>query len=304
MYRTSIIARHTFFEASSQPIYWLLAVFGATVIFIYGTGLGVGPIPFFTLGEDTVMFKAIGLDIILVLVLIATLFAASKSIYEEIEDRTMLTLMSKPVRRWEVLLGKYFGLIGAALVAVALMGAVLVLCTQYRIGPDNMLNTRTIDDRELKQLHDLQSMHSAGLYPQLLLAWLQIAALTAISVAISTRVSLIVNLPVVILIYLAGNLTRFLDTAVEGRDWYIKVIAYVTSIFLPFLQTFDLRERTIYSTIAVPGTRFVDDPQAASLGDIWLYTGYATVYGLCYIAFALAVGMLLFQNRELGGAEG
>ena len=73
-------------------------------------------LPFFTLGEDTVMFKAVGLDVILLLVLIATLFATSKSIYEEIEDRTMLTLMSKPVQKWEVLVGKYLGIVagGAA----------------------------------------------------------------------------------------------------------------------------------------------------------------------------------------------
>ena len=40
---------------------------------------------------------------VLLLVLISTLFATSKSIFEEIEDRTMLTLMSKPVKKWEVL---------------------------------------------------------------------------------------------------------------------------------------------------------------------------------------------------------
>jgi hypothetical protein len=57
------------------------------------------------------MFKSVCLDVILLLVLITTLFATSKSIYEEIEDRTMLTLMSKPLKKWEVLLGKYLGII-------------------------------------------------------------------------------------------------------------------------------------------------------------------------------------------------
>ena len=70
------------------------------------------------------MFKSVGLDVILLLVLLATLFATSKSIYEEIEDRTMLTLMSKPVRRWEVMLGKYLGIILAAALGVAILGLV------------------------------------------------------------------------------------------------------------------------------------------------------------------------------------
>src|SRR3954452_22228685 len=105
MYRTFVILRHTFFEAIVQPIYGLLLLIGGAILIIFGA------LPFFTLGEDTVMFKSVGLDIILLLVLIATLFATSKSIYEEIEDRTMLTLMSKPVSRWEVLVGKYLGII-------------------------------------------------------------------------------------------------------------------------------------------------------------------------------------------------
>ena len=41
-----------------------------------------------------------------------------------------------------------------------------------------------------------------------------------------------------------------------------------------------------------------------SLASIWGYTGIAFLYAACYAAFALAAGMWLFQNRELGGAEG
>src|SRR6478672_8921948 len=93
MYRTSVIVRHTFHEAIVQPIYALL----------------------------------IGLGVALLFVLVATLFATSKSIFDEIEDRTMLTLMSKPVRKWEVLVGKYLGIVTAAAVAVAALGLILVL---------------------------------------------------------------------------------------------------------------------------------------------------------------------------------
>src|SRR5256885_16665785 len=126
MYRTFVILRHTFLEAVLQPIYSLLIAVGAGVLVIFSL------LPFFTLGEDTKMFKAVALDVILILVLITTLFAASKSIYEEIEDRTMLTLMSKPVAKWEVLIGKYLGLVVSALLAVGLLGQVLGLVTWWR----------------------------------------------------------------------------------------------------------------------------------------------------------------------------
>ena len=79
MYRLFVIARHTFFEAVVQPIYSLLLALGAGILIIFGM------LPFFTLGEDTVMYKSVSLDVILLFVLISTLFATSRSIYEEIE---------------------------------------------------------------------------------------------------------------------------------------------------------------------------------------------------------------------------
>ena len=126
MYRTFVILRHTFLEAIVQPIYPILLAIGAGILVVFTL------LPFFTLGEDTAMFKSVALDVILLLVLISTLFATSKSIFEEIEDRTMLTLMSKPVSKWEVLVGKYLGIILAAGVQVAILGTILVLATWWR----------------------------------------------------------------------------------------------------------------------------------------------------------------------------
>jgi ABC-type transport system involved in multi-copper enzyme maturation permease subunit len=300
-----VIIRHTFREAVVQPIYGLLLGLGAAILIIFGV------LPFFTLGEDTVMFMSVGLDVILLLVLIATLFATSKSIFDEIEDRTMLTLMSKPVARWEVLVGKYLGIVLSALLAVAALGAVLALAVYWRIPGDNLINTKTIDDRELQNLHGLRVLALAGLFPALIMVWLQISTLAAIGVALSTRFSLVVNLPVVIFLYIAGNLTRFLFpltsspgsvSPFQRQGAFIKAIAAAARAVLPYLEAFDLKARMIHTKIAV--AQFVDDPGAISLGTIWGYVGLALVYGAAYTIFALSIGMWLFQTRELGGAEG
>src|SRR3954466_15871156 len=140
MYRTFVILRHTFIEAIVQPIYPLLLALGAAILCIFSL------LPFFTLGEDTVMFKSVGLDVILLLVLIVTLFATSRSIFDEIEDRTMLTLMSKPVRRWEVLVGKYLGIVLAAALAIAVLGGLLILFTWSRLPGDYQIRTTTVDE--------------------------------------------------------------------------------------------------------------------------------------------------------------
>src|SRR5436190_20154018 len=220
MYRTFVILRHTFLEAIVQPIYPLLLAIGAAIVVIFGL------LPFFTLGEDAVMFKAAALDVILLLVLISTLFATSKSIYEEIEDRTMLTLMSKPVHRWQVLVGKFLGIILASLVAIAILGSVLVLATWWRIPGDYLLRTSAVDQYQLRQRLELRMMHVMGLLPSLILIWLQIAVLAAIGVAISTRVSLVVNLPIVILLYIAGNLTRFLFPLDKNSSPLVRAFAW------------------------------------------------------------------------------
>jgi hypothetical protein len=112
------------------------------------------------------------------------------------------------------------------------------------------------------------------------------------------------------MVYIAGNLTRFLfplsgqGAPLGDRSALTKGIAYVIGTVLPFLETFDLRQKTVYSTIKLAGTMYASDPRGVTLGEIWSYVGVATIYALCYAAFALAVGMWMFQSRELGGSEG
>jgi ABC-type transport system involved in multi-copper enzyme maturation permease subunit len=301
MYRTFVILRHTFIEAVVQPIYSVMIALGAVILLIFAA------LPFFTLGEDTKMFKAVGLDVVMLLVLVSTLFATSKSIFEEIEDRTMLTLMSKPVFKWEVLVGKYLGIVLSALLSIAILGGVLVLSLCWRIPGDAMLRTTSLDEREILQIFDLRLMHVMGLLPSLVLIWMQICVLAALGVALSTRFSLVVNLPVVILLYIAGNLTRFLfplsNDLMANRSPITKGFAYVISLLLPYLQIFDLRSLTVYKTIRV-GVYYTNDPQGVYLGVIWSYVGIAALYCICYSIFSLGAGMWLFEGRELGGAEG
>lgn len=304
MQRTLVILRHTFRESIVQPIYSLLLALAAVILLIYGQ------LPFFTLGEDTKMFKDVGLDIVLLATLVATLFATSRSIFEEIEDRTMLALMAKPVKRVEVFVGKYLGIIAAAGMAVAILGVIFILCTWWRIPTDYQFRTYTLDKVEARQLLDMRLMQIAGLVPSLVLVWLEVSVLAAIGVAISTRVSLVVNLPIVILIYVAGSLTRFMyplsgpDSPLKDSSGFTKGLAAVLGTVLPYLRSFDLREQTVFANIALPGTGFVKDVSAISLTQIWTNVGVAALYAAAYVSFAICAGMLSFQARELGGAEG
>jgi hypothetical protein len=295
MYRTWVIARHTFTEAVLQPIYSLMILLGAAVLGIFGA------LPFFTFGEDTLMFKSVSNDVMLILVLISTLFVTSRSIFEEIEDRTMLTLMSKPVARWEVMVGKYFGIIAAAALAIAALSVVFGLALWYRIPVDYQIRPSVISEAETRNLWELRMMHLTGMVPSVVLIWLQVSVLAAIGVAISTRFSLVVNLPAVIMIYIAGNLTRFLPEVAGG---VVTTSLLYLSYLLPFLQMFDLKTFTVLSPIALPNTQFEGQFNAVGLGFIWTNVGLAALYAATYATFAMAAGLYFFRNRELGGAEG
>ncbi len=302
MYRTLTIARYTFREAISQPIYALLMSLGAAIVIIFGL------LPFFTLGEDTKMYKSVTLDVILLLVLMVTLFATSKSIYEEIEDRTMLTLMSKPVRRWEVMVGKYLGIVLSAGLGVFLLGGLLVLGVWMRVPGDYYLNSASLDDIIRNHIHDYRWSHILGLFPQLILTWLQVSVLAAVGVALSTRFSLVVNLPAVILLYFAGNLTRFifpLDAGpIADKSALAKGFAWLVSLVIPYLETFDLKEWTVLSAIKLPNATTPVENGAIELGRLWWDVGIAALYAVSYATFAMCAGMWSFQTRELGGGEG
>lgn len=301
MYRTLVITRHTFREAVVQPIYLLLMALGAVVLVIFSL------LPYFTLGEDSVMFKLVALDVILLFVLLSTLFATSRTVYDEIEDRTMLTLMSKPVRKWEVLVDKYLGIVIAAGLQVLVLGTIMVLGLCFRIPTDYQLSNASLNDAIIRQIADLRLMHSAGVIASLVLAWLQVCVLAAVGVALSVRFSLVVNLPAVLLLYIAGNLTRFLHTAGSSDSALGAVLANIVGTVVPFLQVFDFRQHTLHREVAVPWTEFFDParhPYATGLGMIGGYLAVAALYGIAYSVFALASGLLLFENRELGGNEG
>jgi ABC-type transport system involved in multi-copper enzyme maturation permease subunit len=302
MYRLSVIARYTFLEAIMQPIYALLMSLGTLTLIIYGL------LPFFTLGDDTKMYKSVGLDVIMLVVLLATLFTTSKSIYEEIEDRTMLTLMSKPVRRWEVLIGKYVGIIFASALGVAILGIILLGMTWYRVPADHYLTASSLNDLVQAKIYAWRMSDIAGIAPQLVLTWLQISVLAAVGVVLSTRFSLVVNLPTVIILYLAGNLTRYLFPIATGpladKSPMLKGFAWLISLVIPYLGTFDLKGLTVLSTIKIASAASDEDRTAIPLSMLWSYVGIAGLNAIAYVTFALCAGLWSFRSRELGGGEG
>ena len=95
--------------------------------------------------QELTLVKGMGLGIISMAALLITVILSLNLSPTEIERRTIYTILSKPVRRPEFLLGKYFGAAGTILINVGLMGLAFVIAIALKqkgaeglIGPLNM----------------------------------------------------------------------------------------------------------------------------------------------------------------------
>lgn len=105
------IAANTFVETIRQPVYGAILVVTALLM-----AANVG-LTGFTLDDDDKLLRDLGLSTLLLSGLFLAAFSATGVLTREIENKTVLTVISKPVGRPVFILGKYVGLIGALLLA-------------------------------------------------------------------------------------------------------------------------------------------------------------------------------------------
>ena len=82
-------------------------------------------VPYFTLGDDYKLMKQVGFDAVMLFSALFGLLTASISVNEEIEGRTAITVISKPVSRRQFFIGKYLGILLACWTMTLLLGWVL-----------------------------------------------------------------------------------------------------------------------------------------------------------------------------------
>lgn len=142
-------------------------------------------------------------------------------------------------------------------------------------------------DHNIAERRVNQWAHFWSVPPIVVLLFLQAAIMTAVSVAISTRLSMALNVMICALIFVAGHMTSFLS--LDGA-WpkYLGVSALMTII--PQLEHFNITETLAYRSLGTASCPW-------SL--VWTYIGLVTVCAVLYCAAALLVGMAMFRTREL-----
>ena len=94
-------------------------------------------LPYFTFGEDIKMYKDTGLTAITFFALLLALLTSSSAVAEEIEGKTAVTLLSKPVNRRQFIVGKFLGIELGVLALFLILGAVFAArgLVQVRLRP-------------------------------------------------------------------------------------------------------------------------------------------------------------------------
>ncbi|MFO0850884.1 MAG: ABC transporter permease subunit [Gemmataceae bacterium] len=300
-------------EGWRQPMFWLVTLFGILL-----TWLAV-VLPYFTFGDDYKMMKLIGFDIVMLGAALFGLLAAAISISEEIEGRTAITLMSKPINRRSFLLGKFVGILMACGAMTLVLGlnlnaALLVMPEFDPINKDRAFDPMPEQAKEglIPVFQAVVPPYGAGTGPAkemargaamwfgetfahgfgLLLGFGQVMILVAIASALATRLPFVVNLVICLAIYFLGHLAPVVVRVTEkfgGENTGRSLVRFFGNVFdtlLPALEFFNMGPAIIRETPI----------------DLWPFVGYVgTVVGYAglYTAIALLVGLLLFEDRDL-----
>jgi len=268
--RIAAVASSTTKEAIGQPIFSVALIVGVVLLFAFIV------IPYNTFGEDVKMLKDSGLTLIKVLALLVVVWTASVSVAEEIEGRTALTVLSKPLTRPQFILGKFAGLVLVALLVFLILGAVLMATTSLKVVYDARENSK-----DMPLWRDCAD-EVITVVPGLALSLLETILLASVSLAVSTRLGIVPNLIICFTVYALGHLVPLIVQSSVGKIAIVRFVGQLFATILPVLEHFTI-EAAVVGGVPVP----------------WSYLGWAALYAVLYSAVALLVALVLFQDRDL-----
>ena len=264
------IAYSTFKSEISQPLFMVILLIGVVfvVVSIY--------VPYNTFGEDIKMYKDSGLTLIRVLAIFMAIWAASKSVAEEIDGRTALTVLSKPVGRRQFILGKFSGIGLAISLLFIVLGLWFVIWTAYKPIYDGVETSKGTIEWEIC------FQEATRIIPALFLAFMEVLIFVAISVAISTRFGILANFLICFSVYVLGHLTPLIVQSSAGEFEIVQTFGYLIAIIFPVLNHFDV-QAAINTNRDVP----------------MIYLGWSIIYCLLYGTITMLLALVLFEDRDL-----
>ena len=254
--RIRSIAYHTFREAVRDRVLYNLIAFA---VLMSGAAILVGQI---SIGIERLVVINLGLTAVSLFGIVIAIFIGIGLVSKEIDKRTLYTVLSRPVRRWEFLLGKFLGLAGTLTVntlfmAIGVFGALLYVSHHFQRSDGWLL---------------------VALY----FIVLQFVIITSLALLFSSFSSPLMSAVFAFSLYIIGSfasdLRNFAAMTKGTAGWLATGIAYLVPNFSAL---------NVISLVA--------HEQAVS-GQLIAYNSF---YSLAYAAMALCGAVLIFDRRNL-----
>jgi ABC-type transport system involved in multi-copper enzyme maturation permease subunit len=254
--RIASIAANTFREAVRDRVLYNLIAFA---LLLSGAAIFVGQI---SIDIEKLVVINLGLTAVSLFGIVIAIFIGIGLVSKEIEKRTLYTVLSRPVRRWEFIVGKFFGLAGTLVVntflmAIGVFGALLYVAHKLT-RPDALI--------------------LVALY-FIVLQFLIICALALLFSSFSSPLlAAVFTFSLFVIGSFAEDLRGFAGMVHGVTRWIAMGAAYLVPNFAAF---------NVISSIAH------EQPVARQL----IFNN--TLYALLYAAMALSGAVIIFEHRNL-----
>ena len=254
--RIGVIARNVFFEVIRDRILYLVALFGLLMV------AAVGLLPDVSAGAQDKITLDLGLAAINLLSVVVAVFVGTGLVNKEIEKRTVLVLIAKPVSRLEFILGKHLGL-SAVLGVLIFLLSVIFLAVVSLSGISYPLGSILLS---------------------ILFMFLEVVLLTAVAILFGVFTSSLLATLLTFAVFLVGHLSQ--DIVALGQLSENEGLQRITNslyLVLPDLERLNLKNEAIYGMQLMPA--------GAELAS-------HVLYALLYTALLLAISVGVFTRRQ------
>lgn len=254
--KIAAIAINTFRESVRDRVLYNLILF---VLILIGASVFVSEL---SIDQESKFIMDLGLSLMLVFGALIAIFIGVGLVFKEIDKRTIYNLLSKPVHRYEFIIGKFFGLCMTLLVNCVVMIIGIELALMYVNGGFVSLQWT--------------------LLPSAYLIFLELTLVVAVALMFSSFSTPMLAALFTFAVYVIGHFSADLRLAAELTDSAIsRVVLTALYYLLPNLSNFSFISEASHGKIV---------PLSMALS--------ATVYAIIYASILLSAAALIFQKRN------
>jgi ABC-type Na+ efflux pump permease subunit len=283
--RVAAITRNTLTDLTRQKVFYVVLIFGLLLI---GTSGFMAQLSF---QQEFQLLKDVSLGAMSIFISVLAIVVTARLLPQEIEDRTLYTILAKPVPRIEYLLGKLTGVLLLLAISIMLMSALFMAVLYAREQTVLHETARQVSTLPAAQISETTrairaSAFSTNLLPAIATIYLKGCLLASLTLFVSTFATTnIFTVAVMVFIYFIGHLqatARQYWLQEKSATWVTRIFLALVALVFPDLQAFNL----------------VDDVVAGAAIPLSLFLNTALL-GTFYTAIYLLLAAFVFYGKEL-----